>query len=83
MKTLTRLGLAALLAAASLTACSQQATDKSAPNKVAYVASSTREPFHRPACKWAQKISASNLQTFKTRDEAIKAGHRPCKVCKP
>jgi micrococcal nuclease len=48
-----------------------------------YVASSLREPFHRPSCKWAQKIAPGNLQTFKTREEAIKAGHRPCKVCKP
>ena len=83
MKTLAKLALAALLAAGSLAACSEQAADKSAPNKAAYVASSTREPFHRPDCKWAQKISASNLQAFKTSDEAIKAGHRACKVCKP
>ncbi len=83
MKTLAKLALAALLVVGSLTACSEQATGNSAPNTVAYVASSKREPFHRPECRWAQKISGSNLQSFQTRDEAIKAGHRPCKVCKP
>ena len=60
--------------------CGNDAQPKSS---YAYVASSAREPFHKPSCKWAQKISASNLVTFKTRDEAIKAGHRACKVCKP
>jgi micrococcal nuclease len=51
--------------------------------KSAYVASSQREPFHRPGCEWAQKINPDNLESFSTRDEAIRAGHRPCKVCKP
>ena len=49
----------------------------------AYVASTKREPFHKPSCEWAKKISRTNLESYKTRDEAIKAGHRPCKVCKP
>ena len=51
--------------------------------KVQYVASSAREPFHLPSCEWAAKISASNKQTFATREAAIRAGHRPCKVCRP
>lgn len=54
----------------------------SRPN-VQYVASSVRLPFHRPDCKWAAKISEKNLQEFETREEAIAAGHRPCKVCNP
>lgn len=48
-----------------------------------YVASKIRKPFHYPTCKWALEIDPQNLQTFKTRDEAIAAGHRPCKVCDP
>lgn len=48
-----------------------------------YVASALREPFHSPACKWAKRISPDNLIGFKTRDEALKSGRRPCKVCKP
>jgi len=48
-----------------------------------YVASAQREVFHKPSCRWAKKISRSNLIVFKTRDEAIKSGRRPCKVCKP
>jgi len=48
-----------------------------------YVASRLREPFHYSWCKWAQKISESNKERFRTREEALQAGHRPCKVCNP
>ena len=48
-----------------------------------YVASVDREPFHKPTCEWAQKIGDRTRVGFKSRDEAIRAGHRPCKVCRP
>jgi micrococcal nuclease len=83
MNTLAKLALAALLVASGLVGCSEQTMEKSEGDKAAYVASVIREPFHRPDCKWALKISSANMQTFKTREEAIKAGHRPCKVCRP
>jgi len=57
-----------------------------APAPVAYgnyVASKTAEPFHLPSCKWVQKISKDNIVYYKTKEDAIKDGHRPCKVCKP
>ena len=80
MKTIAKLALAAMLAASII----QPAVGSASENpKAAYVASVNREPFHKPSCRWAEKISDKNLQTFQTRDEAIKAGHRPCKVCKP
>ena len=83
MKTLKNLAVAALLAASGLVGCSEQRADNPPEVKVPYVASAIREPFHRADCKWALKISPANLQPFKARYEAIKAGHRPCKVCKP
>ena len=82
MKTLTKFALATLLLVSALgavTGCSCSAD----PATATFVAWATREPFHRPACKWAQKISPGNLRDLTTRDEAVKAGHRPCKVCKP
>ena len=45
--------------------------------------STIREPFHRSSCKWAQKIAPENLVGYDSREDAIKDGHRPCKVCKP
>ena len=83
MKTLKNLALAALLVASGLAGCSDQRADNTRQIKVAYVASAIREPFHKPDCRWALKISPANLRTFKTREEAIEAGHRPCKVCRP
>ena len=49
----------------------------------AYIASANSEVFHRPACKWAKKISLRNLVGFKSREDAINSGRRPCKVCEP
>lgn len=53
------------------------------PGCALYIASREREPFHHPWCKSAQKISPGNMQCFYSREEAIQAGHRPCKVCNP
>jgi hypothetical protein len=48
-----------------------------------FVASNSSDIFHKPNCRWAQNISQSNLVTYKSREEAIKAGKRPCKTCNP
>lgn len=48
-----------------------------------YVASNSSGIFHRPDCRWAGNISAENLVTYGTRDEAINSGKRPCKSCEP
>ena len=48
-----------------------------------YVASKNSRVFHRPDCKWAKRISPKNLIGFKSREEAIKSGRRPCKSCRP
>jgi hypothetical protein len=48
-----------------------------------YVGSANSNKYHYPDCKWAKKISPKNLVTFKTAEEALKAGYVPCKVCKP
>ena len=63
--------LAALFLAAAVLAAPQ------------YVASVHKEPFHRVSCRWARKISPKNAVYYNTREEAIQAGHRPCKVCNP
>jgi len=34
-------------------------------------------------CSSVKRISSDNLVGYKTRDEAINAGKRPCKLCKP
>ena len=49
----------------------------------AFVASKNSMVFHKPDCPFVKRISPDNLVTYKTRDDAIKAGKRPCKQCKP
>jgi len=51
--------------------------------KCPYVASRLQKPFHYLSCSQASKILEKNREYFKTRKEAIKAGHRPCKFCTP
>ena len=63
--------LAVLLLAAAVLAAPQ------------YVASARKVPFHKVSCRWAQKISPSNAVYYNTREEAIRSGRRPCKVCRP
>jgi len=48
-----------------------------------YVGSSQSDKYHYPSCQWAKKINPMNLVTFKSANEAQKAGYVPCKVCKP
>ena len=48
-----------------------------------YIASKSSNIFHKPDCRWAMNISEGNLVTYTSKDEAIKAGKRPCKTCNP
>ena len=71
LKRITLSTLAVLFLAAAVLAAPQ------------YVASINKEPFHRISCRWAQKISPKNAVYYETREEAVRDGHRPCKVCSP
>ena len=48
-----------------------------------FVASKSSSVFHRADCRWARNITAANRVTYATRAEAVQAGKRPCKTCKP
>jgi len=56
---------------------------KSVQAEYKYVASKNSEVFHKPDCNWAKKIKPENLTGYNDRNEALKAGKRPCKRCKP
>jgi len=49
----------------------------------AFVSSASSQVFHRPDCRWARNIASGNLVGYKSRPEAVQAGKRPCKTCKP
>jgi PGF-CTERM protein len=48
-----------------------------------FVGSKNSDVYHYPDCYWADKIKHENLVYFDTAEDAINAGYRPCKVCKP
>ena len=48
-----------------------------------YVGSAKSNIYHYPTCEWALKIHPDNLLTFKSSKEALDAGYRPCRVCRP
>ena len=58
-------------------------TNQRSTVKYQYVASKNSKVFHKPACIAASTIKPSNFGGYNSRDEAVKAGKRPCKRCKP
>ena len=83
MRLLPKIALALALLIASFGIRAQPAAPAEPKSETVYVASVKSQVFHKPDCQWAKKIDPKNLQTFKTREDAIKAGKRPCKACKP
>ncbi len=53
------------------------------PAEYKFVASKNSNVFHRPDCSSAERIKPANLVGYNSRGEALKAGKRPCKRCKP
>ena len=51
--------------------------------KSQYVASKNSKVFHEPNCSSAQRIKPKNRVFYNSRNKAINAGRRPCKLCKP
>lgn len=56
---------------------------KPATAKYKYVSSKNSKVFHIPDCTSAKRIKPENLITYSSKDEAVNAGKRPCKICKP
>jgi micrococcal nuclease len=55
-----------------------------APSPEAYYVRSRKSfRFHRPGCKFARGIPASNLEKLSSRDEAFDKGLGPCRGCRP
>jgi endonuclease YncB( thermonuclease family) len=46
-----------------------------------YLGSKSSKVFHKPDCRFARVISWKNVVKFKTLDDAVNEGRRPCKSC--
>ena len=55
----------------------------SVTGKYELTGSKSSDVFHKADCHSASNISSENLVSYKTRQEAVKAGKRPCKLCNP
>ena len=60
-----------------------KSTDTSSNSSGKYVASMNSDKFHKPSCRWAEKIYEQNKISFNSRESAINNGYQPCKVCNP
>jgi micrococcal nuclease len=48
-----------------------------------YIGNKRTYVFHRPSCKYAEKISEKNRIIFRSRFDAIRIGYSPCRQCRP
>ncbi len=48
-----------------------------------YVASKNSKVFHKAICSSAERIARKNIVKYAAKVEAVNAGKRPCKICKP
>ena len=48
-----------------------------------FVGSKNSDVYHYPDCRYAKNIKSGNRVCFDTPEDAVAAGYRPCKVCKP
>lgn len=71
--------LAPLILAALLVAGAGLAVARSAD--LVYHGNVKSRIFHRPSCRWY--FCKNCVAIFKSREAAIQAGYRPCKVCRP
>ncbi len=55
----------------------------SVTGKYEFIGSKSSDVFHKSDCRSASKISSENLVSYTTREEAVKVGKRPCKLCNP
>ncbi|MBI4355878.1 MAG: hypothetical protein HY597_05495 [Candidatus Omnitrophica bacterium] len=53
------------------------------PQEFVLFGSSKSNKFHRPTCQYVQRIKEGNLVGFRSREEALRMGYVPCKVCRP
>ncbi|HAP93822.1 MAG TPA: hypothetical protein DCM26_04270, partial [Desulfotomaculum sp.] len=60
---------------------SQQPAEQATEGK--YVGSVKSDKYHLPSCRYAKEIKPENQIWFKTEEEALAAGYKPCGVCKP
>jgi hypothetical protein len=52
-------------------------------SQYSYVTSRSTKVFHSSDCRIVARIAPKNIRGYKSRQEAVEAGKRPCKICMP
>jgi methylphosphotriester-DNA--protein-cysteine methyltransferase len=60
-----------------------QSTENRDEVQAVFVGSRHSNVYHLPTCSAARRIKPENLIGFKSREEAVRADYRPCKICRP
>ncbi len=47
-----------------------------------FISSKWKVHFHRPDCKWIERVPPERRVEFGTHREAVEAGKKPCKTCR-
>jgi hypothetical protein len=53
----------------------------STPVTTGFVGNRAAMVFHLPTCKLVLKIKPENKVIFATKEEALRAGYTPCRIC--
>lgn len=48
-----------------------------------YISSKSGKVFHKPTCTHAKRIKENTKIVYKTKEDAVASGRRPCLACKP
>lgn len=48
-----------------------------------YIGNKSSKKFHYPWCTSVAEMKESNKVTLRSREEAIRSGYTPCKICNP
>lgn len=69
----------------SASSSSSNTKSSSSPSKTSgsYIANANTGVFHYSWCHYVNRMNEENKVSFSSREAAINAGYRPCKVCNP
>lgn len=59
----------------------KQTVPVSVPVTQGFLGNQEAKIYHTLGCKLVLKIKPENRVSFTTKDEAVKAGYAPCKIC--
>jgi hypothetical protein len=64
-------------------AAAKTAAPAPTPITTAYVGNKSSKVLHKSTCRLVASMKDSNKVPFATKEEALKVGYKPCKVCNP